>query len=56
MKVNFENCRTETLRSCGKAAFIAIIVELEYHIATAGKYNSKQYHKNFTGQEGLCHQ
>ena len=38
--VNFKNSRTETLYSWGTGAFIVIIVELEYHIAIAGKYNS----------------
>ena len=40
MNVNFKNCRTETLYSQGTDAFIVVIVELEYHIAIAGKYNS----------------
>ena len=40
MKVIFKNCRTEILYFSGTGGFIDIIVELEYHIAIAGKYNS----------------
>ena len=40
MKVDFKNCRAETLSSYGTGTFIVIIVEGEYHIAITGKYNS----------------
>ena len=40
VKVDFENCWTETSSSYGTGTFIVISVEGEYHIANAGKYNS----------------
>ena len=40
MKVDFKNCRTETSPSYRTGTFKVIIVEGEYHIAIAGKYNS----------------
>ena len=40
MKVNFKNCRTETSSGSGTGAFTVIIVEREYQIAIAAKYNS----------------
>ena len=40
MKVNFKNCRTETLSSWGTGAVTVVIAEREYYIAIAGKYNS----------------
>ena len=38
--MDFKNCRTETSSSYGTGTFISIIVEGEYDIAIAGKYNS----------------
>ena len=54
--VKFKNCRRKTSSSQGTGAFIVRTVERTCHIATAGKYNSSWYHKNFMRQEGICHQ
>ena len=40
MKLNLKNCRMETLCSKRTSTFIVIIVEREYDIVIAGKYNS----------------